>query len=128
MSFSINMMAAAKTDPALVDRLERLGGEESPCCVPEYQDLAQGVLDTPRFRASLKRIKALSDENRLLAVALLRRRKELCACEVQAATGLTHATVSHHMSVLVDAGLVSVRRQGKWMYYRLNERVEVNIP
>jgi DNA-binding transcriptional ArsR family regulator len=128
MSASIDMMSAARSDPALVERLERLGGGEAPCCVPGYADLARRVIDSPRFPDALKRVKALADGNRLLAVALLKRRKELCACEIQAATGLTHATVSHHMSVLVDAELVSARREGKWMYYRLAGKTEVNIP
>lgn len=128
MSSYVYMMATTKNDPALVERLERLGGEDSPCCVPEYQSLARGILDTPRFHSDLKRAKALADENRLLAVALLKRRKELCACEIQAATGLTHATVSHHMSVLADAGVVAARREGKWMYYRLREQKEAILP
>jgi len=122
------MMSTAKSDPALAIRLERLTGEEASCCVPEYQDLAEQVAASARFPEALKRVRALADENRLLAVALLKRRKELCACEIQAATGLTHATVSHHMAVLLDAKLVKSRREGKWMYYRLAERPEVNIP
>jgi ArsR family transcriptional regulator len=124
----VDMMSTAKSDPALAIRLERLTGEEASCCVPEYQDLAEQVAASARFPEALKRVRALADENRLLAVALLKRRKELCACEIQAATGLTHATVSHHMAVLLDAKLVKSRREGKWMYYRLAERPEVNIP
>jgi ArsR family transcriptional regulator len=73
-------------------------------------------------------VKALADEHRFLAIALLRRRGELCACEIQAATGLTHATVSHHMAVLIDAGLVREHRQGKWMYYHLTEKAEGQVP
>jgi biotin operon repressor len=122
------MMVSGERDPALVERLKRLGGEDSSCCVPEYQGLAHEVLNTPSFHLSLRGFKALGDENRLLAVALLKRRKELCACEIQAATGLTHATVSHHMSLLADAGIVSARRRGKWMYYRLNEKPGIKIP
>ena len=116
------MMSAARPDSALATRLERLTGEEASCCMPEYQGLAKEVAGSARFPESLKRVRALADEHRLLAVALLKRRKELCACEIQAATGLTHATVSHHMAVLVNAGLVTARRQGKWMYYRLAPR------
>lgn len=122
------MMSARKGDPALVERLERLSGDAESCCVPQYQDLAQEVLESDRFGPALRRAKALADEHRLLALALLRRRSELCACEIQAATGLTHATVSHHMNVLVDAELVRSRRQGKWMYYRLADRPEVVVP
>ena len=122
------MMSAAKPNTALANRLERLTGEDAECCVPEYQGLAKEVAGSAKFPQALKRAQALADENRLLAVALLKRRKELCACEIQAATGLTHATVSHHMAILVDAGLVESRRQGKWMYYRLSERSEVSVP
>jgi len=122
------MMSATKSELALANRLERLTGEDAECCVPEYQDLAKEVARSSGFPRALKRARALADENRLLAVALLNRRKELCACEIQAATGLTHATVSHHMAILVDAGFVESHRQGKWMYYRLSERPEVSVP
>ncbi len=113
-------MMVAKTDRALMERLERLTGEDASCCVPEYSTTAAEIRRAKSFHLALGDAKALSDENRLLAVALLKRRKELCACEIQAATGLTHPTISHHMSVLVKAGLVLERREGKWMYYRLS--------
>ncbi len=122
------MMSASRSDSALATRLERLTGEAASCCVPEYRGLAKEVAASAHFPEALKRVRALADENRLLAVGLLKRRKELCACEIQAATGLTHATVSHHMAVLVDAKLVKSRREGKWMYYRLAERPEVRVP
>lgn len=122
------MMAAVKLSPVLAERLERLTGEAAECCVPTYGKLAREIVHSKHFPVSLKSFKALADEHRLLAVAMLKRRGELCACEVQAATGLTHATVSHHMSVLADAGIVTARREGKWMYYRLNERTGVSIP
>jgi ArsR family transcriptional regulator len=41
---------------------------------------------------------------------------------------LTHATVSHHMAALCEAGLVKARREGKWMFYRLTADAEVAIP
>ena len=122
------MMSTTTRDPALANRLERLTGEDADCCVPEYRALAKEVAGSARFPSALNRARALADENRLLAVALLQRRKELCACEIQAATGLTHATVSHHMGVLIEAGFVRSRRRGKWMYYRLNGPAEVGVP
>jgi hypothetical protein len=124
----VDMMSGASAVSALAVRLERLTGEEASCCVPEYRDLAKEVALSAGFPVALKRMRALADEHRLLAVALLKRRRELCACEIQAASGLTHATVSHHMAVLVDAGLVESRRQGKWIFYRLVEPPEVGIP
>ena len=57
------------------------------------------VAKTRQFSVTLVRARALADEQRLTAVAVLRREGELCACEIQAALGLTHATVSHHMAV-----------------------------
>ena len=121
-------MMSASSATVLGDRLERLTGTEAACCVSEYRELASEVRSTARFRATLERAGALADSSRLLALALLRRRGELCACELQAALDVTHATVSHHMHLLEEAGLVSVERRGKWMYYRLRDRAEVRIP
>lgn len=122
------MMATPVVEVGLEERLGRLRGKATCECVPEYKEIADHVRASRKFPASLVQFKALSDEHRLLAVALLKRRKELCACEIQAATGLNHATVSHHMSVLVDAGVVRQRREGKWIHYRLGENPEVEIP
>ena len=108
-----------KVEPALAKRLETLTGEEAACCVDDYRAEAEALRREPAFTAALALAKALADERRLLALTLLKRRGEMCACEVQAALGLTHATVSHHMSALVDAGLVSCERRGKWAYYSL---------
>ncbi len=125
---SIDPMAAAKVDVALGRRLERLTGEDADCCVPEYAALGDTMLRSKGFDAALRRIKSLADEHRLLAVSLLKRRGELCACEIQAVTSLSHATVSHHMGILVESGVVEGRRRGKWMYYRLTKGVESLIP
>jgi predicted transcriptional regulator len=122
------MMAEAKKEDILAERLERLGGDDVSCCIPEYTEAAADIRAAPLFPVTLARVKALADENRLLAVSLLKRRGELCACEIQAATGLTHATVSHHMGVLAGAGLVSSRREGKWMYYRLADHPRISVP
>ena len=122
------MISATDPDSVLADRLERLASDGESCCVPEYEELARAVSSSSRFEAALRRAKALADENRMLAVALLKRRGELCACEIQAATGLTHATVSHHMAILAEAQFVTSRREGKWLYYRLLRQGELEIP
>jgi len=128
MSISVNLMAAAGNDAALERRLERLTGEEAVGCVPEYRGLAEEIRRSRGFPTALRRAKALADENRLLAVSLLKRHGELCACEIQAAAGLSHATVSHHMSILAEAGIVNSRHDGKWTYYRLRGAPEAGIP
>jgi hypothetical protein len=114
-----DMMPRSRSEDGLGDRLERLTGEEATCCLSGYRALGRGIAGTAGFPTALRRIKALADAHRLLAVSLLKRRGELCACEIQAATGLSHATVSHHMALLVESGLVRSRKRGKWMYYRL---------
>ncbi len=113
------MMTSSKLETGLVGRLGRLTGSDGDSCLLRYQGMGAQVAKTRQFSVTLVRARALADEQRLTAVAVLRREGELCACEIQAALGLTHATVSHHMAVLSSAGIVSARRRGKWMYYRL---------
>lgn len=64
--------------------------------------------------------KALSDTNRLRALAALRG-GELCVCQIIELLGLAPSTVSKHMSVLKQAGLVAGRKEERWMFYRLPE-------
>jgi len=65
--------------------------------------------------------KALADENRLKALIALRDR-ELCVCQIIEFLGLAGSTVSKHMSILKQAGLVKTRKQGRWIYYGLAGR------
>jgi ArsR family transcriptional regulator len=62
--------------------------------------------------------KALGDETRLRIVALLSH-GELCVCHLQEALGLSQPHVSRHLAVLRSAGVVTHRRERKWVYYRL---------
>ena len=64
--------------------------------------------------------KALGDSIRLRLFALLGQYDELCVCHLVDAMQLPQSTISRHLSVLRHAGLVSTRRDGKWMYYRLH--------
>jgi len=72
------------------------------------------------MKAVLSVTKALSDGNRLRAVMALREMTELCVCQVTEMLGLAPATVSRHMSILQNAGLVENRKDGRWVYYRLS--------
>jgi ArsR family transcriptional regulator len=69
-------------------------------------------------RAATRLFKALGDETRLRIVALLSHR-ELCVCHIQEALGLSQPHVSRHLAVLRAAGIVTDRRERKWVYYRL---------
>jgi DNA-binding transcriptional ArsR family regulator len=62
--------------------------------------------------------KALADENRLRMLMALQD-GELCVCRITELMGLAMSTVSKHLSVLYQAGLVNARKEGRWMYYSL---------
>ncbi len=116
------------TEQALGPRLERLTGEDAACCLTEFRGLGRAAQKGAGFRSALQRARAMADPSRLTALSLLKDRRELCACEIQASLGVSHATVSHHMGVLVGAGLVASERRGKWAYYRLVPGVSVEVP
>ena len=63
--------------------------------------------------------KALGDPVRLRLFHLLSLKDELCVCHLTEALSLPQSTVSRHLGVLRNAGLVETRRDGKWMHYRL---------
>ena len=67
--------------------------------------------------------KALSDSTRLRCVALLAGHDELCVCELTHALGLPQPKVSHHLGALRKAGLVSDRKEGLWIYYRIKDEL-----
>ncbi len=66
-------------------------------------------------------LKALSDQNRLRVVAALLSEPELCACQIKELLNVTGATVSRHLALLIQAGMVGSRKDGKWVYYRLEK-------
>jgi ArsR family transcriptional regulator len=72
-------------------------------------------------------LKALADPARLRIVEFLRRPDQgccvaddrVCACDIEQLLGLSQPAISHHMKILIQAGLVGAEKQGRWMYYRL---------
>ncbi len=63
--------------------------------------------------------KALGDSNRLKIVKMLSD-GEKCGCKLLEAFQITQPTLSHHMKILCECGLVDVRKEGKWSHYSLN--------
>lgn len=63
--------------------------------------------------------KALGDENRVKIIKMLTA-GELCACKILEEFSITQSTLSHHMKILSDCNLISVRKDGKWSYYSIN--------
>jgi ArsR family transcriptional regulator len=72
------------------------------------------------YTVQVKKLKALADETRLQIVEMLAD-GELCACKIQEKFDFTQPTLSYHMKILTDSGLVSGRRDGAWMRYTLNK-------
>jgi DNA-binding transcriptional ArsR family regulator len=64
--------------------------------------------------------KALADENRIRILLALNGRDELCVCQLIDLLQLAPSTVSKHLFILRNARLILGRKQGRWMYYRLN--------
>lgn len=67
--------------------------------------------------------KALADDTRLRLAVLLFRYGELCVCDLVEALQLPQPTVSRHLAQLRNAGLVTDRREGQWVHYRLAEKL-----
>ena len=70
------------------------------------------------MRAFVKVMKALSDPNRIKILKMLQRRS-MCVCEIESALSLAQPTVSKHLKVLEEAGLVGFRKEGLWVNYML---------
>ena len=68
---------------------------------------------------AIKIFKALADDNRLEVLSLLKSGPK-CGCELIDALQIGQSTLSHHMRILCDAGLVDSRKTGKWMHYSLS--------
>ena len=84
------------------------------CCGPETEPL------TPPERDELAaRFKALADPTRVAIVNRLSVADEVCVCNLTETFDLSQPTISHHLKVLRDAGLVEASRRGTWAYYRL---------
>jgi DNA-binding transcriptional ArsR family regulator len=64
--------------------------------------------------------KALSDPQRVRMYLLLQG-GELCVCQIVAVLKLATSTISKHLSILADAGLIDLRKDGRWVYYRQTE-------
>ncbi len=71
------------------------------------------------YEENSKIIKALSDPNRLKIIDILSC-GEKCACDILEYFDFTQPTLSHHMKVLSDCGIVNCRKEGLWNYYSLN--------
>jgi ArsR family transcriptional regulator len=86
------------------------------CCSP----LAHEPLSAEAGLELAGTLKAMADPTRLRLLSLIQAHEggEACVCDLTAPVGLTQPTISHHLKVLLDAGLVTRTRRGTWAYYR----------
>jgi ArsR family transcriptional regulator len=89
---------------------------DADCCAPPGRTVA--TADAERL-ASLLRAVADPARLRLLGLIAGTADREACICDLTAPVGLSQPTVSHHMKILVEAGLLSRDQRGKWAHYRL---------
>jgi len=83
--------------------------------------VTQGALGTEQATAFASMFKALGDPVRLRLLSMIASAGggEVCVCDLTGAFALTGPTISHHLKVLREAGLVDSDRRGTWVYYRL---------
>jgi len=85
------------------------------CCPP--------LLERPLGRADAERLahvlKVLADPARLRILSMIAAREDACVCHLTEPLGLSQPTVSHHLKVLHEAGLLEREQRGRWVHYRL---------
>ena len=69
-------------------------------------------------------LKALSDENRIRMICLIWSRKDLCVCEITEIIGLAQPTISSHLKILENAGLIESYKNGLWVNYNIRQDLD----
>lgn len=105
-----SVTATAPSTPAVLPVL-------TECCSPVVGQVISPA-DAETLATSLK---AIADPTRLRLVSLVaaHERQEACVCDLTEPVGLSQPTVSHHLKILVEAGILTREQRGRWAYYRL---------
>jgi ArsR family transcriptional regulator, arsenate/arsenite/antimonite-responsive transcriptional repressor len=85
------------------------------CCRP----ISDAVLAESEAEELAMAFKLLSDPVRLRLLSMIANSDEVCACDLTEPLGRSQPTISHHLSLLTDAGLVTRDKRGKWAYYQV---------
>lgn len=107
----LDCVPAARTELPVIDV-----SADVPCCTP----IAGAPLDAEQAADLAHVLKALADPARLRLLSVIQAADggEACQCDLTDPVGLSQPTVSHHLKVLHDAGLVTREKRGSWAYYR----------
>jgi ArsR family transcriptional regulator, arsenate/arsenite/antimonite-responsive transcriptional repressor len=113
MSARMAIMTTATATPAATTA----DASAVACCAP----LVRQPLDGATAGTLARRLRALADPTRLQLVSLIAAAEsgEMCMCDLVEPVGLSQPTVSHHLKILVEAGLLSRDKRGVWAYYRV---------
>jgi ArsR family transcriptional regulator len=111
------VMPTVSAATAVVAHGRPLIADLAACCAP----ITGAELDAAAAQRLAAVLKALADPTRLRLLSLVaaHRDSEECICNLTERVGVSQPTVSHHMKVLVDVGLVEREQRGKWAYYRV---------
>jgi ArsR family transcriptional regulator, arsenate/arsenite/antimonite-responsive transcriptional repressor len=101
----------------MTSTLPMLSTDPLACCSP----LTGGVIETTEAERLARIFKALGDPTRVRLVSLIAAHAggEACVCDLTEPVGLSQPTVSHHLKLLADAGLITRDQRGKWAYYQV---------
>ncbi|REJ07797.1 transcriptional regulator [Microbacterium bovistercoris] len=93
--------------------------EQTACCVPRVT----ATLTSDEAERAARVFKALGDSTRVMLLSLIAGSEggEACICDLTEPVGLSQGTVSHHMKLLTEAGLVTREQRGKWAYFAVND-------
>lgn len=101
----------------------KVNDEATGCCGVE-EDLQSVVTPGGALAGAATLFKALSDETRLRIVrTMASSSQELCECNILPLFGLSQSTISYHLKILREAGIIESEKRGLWAYYRVNQRV-----
>jgi ArsR family transcriptional regulator, arsenate/arsenite/antimonite-responsive transcriptional repressor len=93
------------------------------CCSPVIGQ----VMTVAEAESLATVLKAIAEPTRLRLVSLVAAHAEACVCDLTEPVGLSQPTVSHHLKILVDAGVLQREQRGKWAYYKLVPATFVSI-
>ena len=101
--------------------------DNADCCRVSVDELMKDLPCDETLEINAILLKSLADETRLKIIYLLKN-GELCACEILESIDKAQSTISHHLNIMKKEGVLSARKQGTWVYYKLaNEDIIENL-
>lgn len=105
--------------------IENNDGNCDVCC--SVEDLIKTLPSDETLEDHAAILKSIADPTRLKIIYLLKN-GELCVCQILEAINKSQSTISHHLNKMKKEGVLSARKQGKWIYYKLaNENITDNL-